>query len=46
MKEILYFINIFVIGFAFGWVAYPLWSSLRKLWNSPTENNKDDDKNI
>ena len=34
MNELLHDLNVFVIGAAVGWVAYPLWTALSRIWKN------------
>ena len=44
MTEILHDMNIFVIGFAIGWVAYPLWISITAIWKNAKKASEKDKK--
>jgi hypothetical protein len=45
MAEILHDVNLFVIGFFVGWVAYPLVQTFKKIWQNAkkaTDNERKD----
>lgn len=44
MTELIHDLNVFVLGFAIGWVAYPTVQVFKKIWQSAKKATDDERK--
>ena len=44
MTQLIHDLNVFVLGFVIGWVAYPLVQTIKKIWHNAKKATDDERK--